>query len=245
MELTGNTVLITGGTSGIGLEIARIFLEAGSKVIVCGRRVNLLTSLKSEFNGLETFAADLAQDSERVRLAEWVTQNYPELNVLVNNAGIQERVDVRADDFWERASQEIDINLKAPIHLTSLLLPILEKNKRSAIINVTSGLAFAPIARIPVYCATKAGLHSFTQTLRHIGKPMGIEVIEIIPPSVNTDLGGVGLHTQGAPLDVFGAAVQAQLREGQPEITYGTSEYSLNATPEELKELFRRMNPET
>lgn len=245
MELTGHTVLVTGGTSGIGLEIARIFHNAGSKVIICGRRENLLASLKSEHKGLETFAVDLAQDSERVRLAQWVTQNFPGLNVLVNNAGVQEHVDVRDADFWERTNQEIDINYKAPIHLSSLLLPVLEKNRPSFILNVTSGLAFAPLARIPVYCSTKAGLHSFTLSLRHIGKSMGIEVVEIIPPAVNTDLGGVGLHTFGAPLDNYAAAVKEQLLEGRAEITYGTSEASSKAGPEQLKEMFRRMNPES
>ena len=242
MQLNGNKVLVTGGATGIGYELTKMFLSAGSKVLVCGRRQNLLEELKQQYPEVEYLITDVSLESERIRLIEWVKTSHPDANVIVNNAGVQERMAILETDFWERASREIDLNLKGPIHLCSALLPVIEKNRNPVIINVTSGLAFVPMSGAPVYCSTKAALHSFTLSLRHLVKNR-VEVIELVPPAVNTDLGGAGVHTQGVPLEEFGKAVREQLISGYLEVTYGFSSAMIKAGPEERAKTFQRMNP--
>ena len=185
---------------------------------------------------------DLSKPAERTALFDWVTQAYPRLNVLVNNAGIQRPIQLQENPDWETVSEEVAINLEAPIHLSTLFIPHLLRQKRPAIINITSGLSFVPKANVPVYCATKAALHSFTLSLRYQLSDTPIEVIEIIPPAVDTDLGGKGLHTFGVPLDEFADAVWEQLKKGSIEATYGFSVESSRATREQLEVIFRQMN---
>jgi uncharacterized oxidoreductase len=242
MELAGNTVLVTGGASGIGLALAERFLQAGSAVIICGRREAKLREAQGAHPQLATRVCDVADESDRRALFDWAAGEYPRLNVLVNNAGIQRYPHLAEPEEWDRTRQEIAINIDAPLHLTALFMPHLLKQPRSAIINVTSGLAFVPMARAPIYSATKAALHSFTLSLRHqlVGTP--IEVIEIIPPAVNTDLGGPGLHTFGVPVDEFADAVMARLQAGEIEIPYGFAAQSSRASREELDAIFQRMN---
>ncbi len=242
MHLNEKVALITGGATGIGYELTKMFLSAGSKVLVCGRRQTALQDLKERHPAIDYQVADVSREEDRLRLIEWVKTEHPDVNVLVNNAGVQERMSVSDADFWERATREIDINLKGPVHLCSALLPVLESNPSPAIINVTSGLAFAPMSRAPVYCSTKAALHSFTVSLRHLLRDR-VEVIEVIPPAVNTDLGGPGLHTQGVPLEEFGRAIADQVTLGAVEVTFGFSSAIVKAGPDELAAAFRRMNP--
>src|SRR5262245_19913508 len=167
MELGGNTVLITGGASGIGFALAERFLAAGSEVILCGRREEKLREAKSQHPQLHIRVCDVAGEPERVALFEWAAGEFPRLNVLVNNAGIQRRVQLAQCEEWGRTRQEIAINLAAPVHLSLLFIPHLVQQERPAILNVTSGLAFVPMASAPIYSATKAALHSFTLSLRH------------------------------------------------------------------------------
>jgi uncharacterized oxidoreductase len=242
VDLSKNEVLVTGGGSGIGLGLAEKFLAAGSKVIVCGRRKDVLESVQKKHPGLVIYPCDLSREAERVNLAEWIAREHPRVNVLVNNAGIQQRMSLSQKDFWTRAKQEVAINWEAPIHLTVLLLETLKNAPKAFILNVTSGLAFVPLAGAPIYCATKAAMHSFTHALRPLLVDTRIQVIEIIPPAVNTDLGGAGLHTSGTPLEEFIAAVVQQLQEGRTEITYGFSEKVSRASREELEQTFQRMN---
>ncbi len=242
VDLSNNEVLITGGGSGIGLGLAEKFVEAGSLVIVCGRRREVLERVAQSHPGLVTFPCDLTQETERTRLAQWVGRTHPGLNVLVNNAGIQQRISLSQGDFWSRAKQETAINWEAPLHLTTLLLETLRKAEKAFLINVTSGLAFVPLAAAPVYCATKAAFHSFTLSLRQHLAGTNVQVIEVIPPAVNTDLGGVGLHTTATPLPEFIDAVVRQLREGKQEISYGFSEKVSQASRKELEQTFQRMN---
>ncbi len=245
MELSGNTVLVTGGASGIGLAIARRFLAAGSRVAVCGRREAALDAAAEAHPGLVTRACDLAREADRVALAEWATDALPGLNVLVNNAGIQRRFRLAEPEAWAETRQELAINLDAPVHLALLLLAHLKAQPRAAIVNVTSGLSFVPMASAPVYGATKAALHSFTLALRHQladDAPHGLRVVEIIPPAVNTDLGGPGLHTMGAPLDAFADAVMARLAAGETEIAYGTAEDRARAAHAAFDDAFARIN---
>ena len=242
MDLSNNEVLITGGGSGIGLGLAGKFRDAGSRVIVCGRRREVLEDAKKKHPGLVTYPCDLTSEPERARFAQMIVHDHPQLNVLVNNAGIQQRMGLDQKDFWPRAKQETSINWEAPLHLTCLLLETLKKAQRAFIINVTSGLAFVPLAAAPIYCATKAAFHSFTRALRQLLVDTKVQVIEIIPPGVNTDLGGPGLHTTGTPLEEFIGAVAQQLKEGSLEISYGFSEKMSRASREELEQAFRRMN---
>src|SRR5258706_1690965 len=200
MQLTSNTILITGGASGIGLALAERFLSAGNRLVVCGRRPEVLTVLKSRHPEIETRVCDVSQASEREALAAWATATFPKLNVLVNNAGMQRRVQFRAEHDWIAVQEEIAINLDAPLHLTSLFLPHLLKQTRAAILNVTSGLSFVPLAATPVYCATKAALHSYTLSLRHQLAGTAVQVIGGIPPPGDTDLGGPRLPTFGVPV---------------------------------------------
>ena len=237
MKLSGNTILITGGGSGIGLAFAERFLNAGNQVIVCGRREEVLEQAKEKFPNLITRVSDLNHESERLALYEWVTTNYPEVNVLINNAGIQERFNVLKADArnnWGHFRNEITTNIEAPFHFSMLFAPFFAAKEEATIINVTSGLAFTPFAIAPIYSASKAALHSFTMSLRHQLSDTSVEVIEIAPPAVNTDLGGTGLHGHGEPLEAFTDGIFKGLAEGQEEIGYGTSVDRLRMSRDEV-----------
>lgn len=189
MKTTGNTILITGGTSGIGLAFAEEFLRLGNKVIICGRRENRLAEIQQKHPEIVTRVADVADSNDRENLASWVIGNYPEVNVLINNAGLQLLTDLTKPVDLNRVNSEIAINLVAPIHLSSLFTQHLSSKKEAAIINISSGLAFVPIAFMPVYCATKAAIHSITLSLRHQLRNTAVKVFEIAPPAVDTELG--------------------------------------------------------
>ncbi len=242
MELGGNTVLITGGASGIGLGLAERFLGAGSQVLLCGRREEKLRNAKEKHPDLAIRICDVADEAGRRALFDWAVGEFPRLNVLVNNAGIQLYGSLAGAADWDRFREEITINLEAPVHLSMLFVPHLLKQPRPAIVNVTSGLSFVPLSRAPIYSATKAALHSFTRSLRHQLASTPIEVVEIIPPAVNTDLGGVGLHTFGVALEEFLDAVLPRIESGEQEVAYGFSQQSSHASRPEIEELFQRMN---
>jgi uncharacterized oxidoreductase len=242
MQLSGNTVLVTGGASGIGLAFARRFLTAGNTVIICGRREQKLREAEAANPGLRTRVCNLAEQSDREQLADSIRREFPGLNVLLNNAGIQRKVRLASQEPWDDARQEILTNLDAPIHLTRLFIPHLLEQPRAAIINVTSGLAFAPRADTPIYSATKAALHSFTLSLRHQLLGSSVEAIEIIPPAVDTDLGGPGLHTFGVNVDEFADAVFARLGGDEQEIGYGFAEGARKASRAELDQIAARIN---
>ena len=242
MNLSGNTILVTGGASGIGLALAKRFLERGNEVIICGRRAERLEQVRSEFPMVHTKIVDVADADARAELFHSVTQEFPAVNVLVNNAGIQRRIDLTAGDDWKSTRSEIEINLDAPIHLTQLFLPHFAETENAAIMNVTSGLSFMPLANVPVYCATKAALHSFTLSLRWQLKESVVKVIEIIPPAVDTDLQAPGLHTFGVNVDEFADHVFDELESGSIEISYGTAHAASQASRETLDAIYQNMN---
>ncbi|MBE7129309.1 SDR family oxidoreductase [Bacillus mycoides] len=244
MKLSGNTILITGGNAGIGLAFAERFIKAGNKVIVCGRRESVLHNVKEKFPSIVTRVVDVSIESERIALFDWVTENYPEVNVLVNNAGIQQRFNVLKADAknnWSYFNKEINTNMEASIHLSMLFAPFFAKKEDATIINVTSGLAFTPAMFAPIYSATKAALHSFTMSLRYQLTETSVEVIEVAPPAVNTDLGGAGLHTFGEPLDAFADGIFKGLEEGKTEIGYGTSEKAMRMSRDEIDQQLANM----
>ena len=243
MNLSGNTVLVTGGSNGIGLAIAERFLMAGSEVIICGRSEAKLKEAKHKYPKLHTHVCDVGKEKDRIALADWAAKHFPKLNVLVNNAGIQRRpILVNNAESWSAIKEEIDINIDGPIHLSLLFIPHLQKVQDAYIMNVTSGLAFAPLANVPVYSATKAALHSFTLSLRHSLVKTTIKVVEIIPPAVQTDLGGKGLHDFGVPLDEFADSIMKDIAKGDLEVSHGFSAKSSKASRAELDELFKNMN---
>ncbi len=240
MQLSGNTILLTGGSSGIGLALAERFVKAGNQVVVTGRRASALEEVRRKLPSVVTEVSDSGSASDRERLAAALTKRFPALNVVINNAGIQRSLDVRQLEPWEQTREEIAINLDGPIHTASLFIPHLLRQTKPALINVSSGLAFVPLARVPVYSATKAAVHSYTLSLRHQLKKTPIEVIEIIPPAVHSNLGGS--HAFGVPTDEYADSVMAQLAEGRPEVTYQFSAQSSQASRAEMDAIFARMN---
>lgn len=240
MKLDQRTILITGGSSGIGLSLAERLVRANNRVIVTGRRPELLAEAAAKVPGIITEVSDVGDAEARVRLAATVTERYPDLDVVINNAGIQRRVDFVAGEPWAETQSELAINLEGPIHLSALFVPHLLKRPAATLINVSSGLAFSPIARMPIYCATKAALHSFTLSLRHQLRATTVEVIEIIPPAVYSNLGGS--HQFGVPTDEYADSVMAQLAEGRPEITYQFSTEAAQGSRATHDAMFARMN---
>lgn len=189
MKTSGNTILITGGGTGIGLSLVEAFVAAGNEVIICGRRKEKLEEAQKRFPKIYTKTCDVSQASDRAELFAWASTTFKNLNILVNNAGIQRMVDFKKGPADLLAGEnEVEVNLVAPIHLSAYFVPFLAKQPASAIFNVSSGLAFVPLAIMPVYCATKAAIHSFSMSLRHQLRSTSIKVFEVIPPTTDTDL---------------------------------------------------------
>jgi uncharacterized oxidoreductase len=194
MKLDGNTILITGGATGIGFALAEAFVKAGSEVIVCARTEENLEQAKEKLPELHVKKCDISQEEECDELYMWATENFKDLNVLVNNAGIQRMIDFKKgteDLIRYRAiygEDEITVNFRSLVYLTALFTPHLLKQNEAAIINVSSGLAFYPMPLLPVYSATKAAVHTFSIALRHQLEGASVKVFELIPPMVDTNL---------------------------------------------------------
>lgn len=206
MKMTGNTVLITGSGSGIGRALAEAFHALGNKVIISGRRQSALDEVTSANPGMVSAVLD-ATKAENIRtFAETLTRDYPDLNVVINNAGIMKNEDITAaPDYLEIAEETIATNLLAPIRLTAALLPHFLKKENAAVLTVSSGLAFVPMVATPTYSATKSAIHAYSMALREQLKDTSIEVIEIAPPYVQTTLQGEkqAKDERAMPLDAF------------------------------------------
>lgn len=187
MEISNSTIVITGGSSGLGFEMCRQFMEKGNNVIICSRSLEKLEEAKKLLPNLVIYKCDIAQKSECGDFAEWIRINYPNVNVLINNAAIVNKTHFVEDRFsLEKMNDEFSVNLNAPIRLIKLLYPILILNQNPKIINITTGLVYVPRAIYPFYNAAKAGLHSFTQVLREQLKREKIKIIEVLFPVVDT-----------------------------------------------------------
>lgn len=243
MNLTSNTILISGGGTGIGLALARQLAERGNRVIICGRSEAALLQAQAQMPDLLIRVCDITDQASRQAMVNWLSSEHPKLNILVNNAGIQHRRLFSDADALADLEQEVATNFTAPVRLIGELLPLLKQQPSATIINVTSALAYAPIADLPVYCATKAAMHSFTLTLRHQLKATAVRVVELAPPIVDTGLGGnersAGTAGQRmmTPQD-FATEALVQLASGQDEVLVG-----LAAGARKMGEgLFARMN---
>ena len=187
MLLKNKTVLITGGSSGIGLELARQLIQQENTVLVCGRSLNKLEQAKRELPNLHIFQCDLAESAQRENLISWVKTEHSDMSVLINNAALAHQGGFLATtDAMELAEKEVAINFLAPLHLTHALAPLLHQNAQPTIINITTGLVYAPLAKYSYYNATKAALHSFTQGLRLQESKNEATIIEVLMPVVNT-----------------------------------------------------------
>ncbi|GAB3228183.1 SDR family oxidoreductase [Glycomyces halotolerans] len=217
MKISGNTVLIVGGTSGIGLELALRFHKAGNQVIIAGRRRRLLDQITAEHAGIEAEPVDITDAESVQRLFTDVTAAHPELNVLVAMAGIMEGENVLDPESIETAERAIATNLLGPIRLVHTFAPHLTEREDAAILTVTSGLAYVPLAATPTYSATKAAVHSYTESLREQLRETSVQVIEIAPPLTRTSLMGERTDSDHAmPLDEF-ASETMHLLETRPD----------------------------
>jgi len=188
MKLQNKTILITGGTSGIGLELARQLLQRGNTILVTGRDPGKLKAAKKALPSVHVIQSDVSEPNAIQALHDSVVAEFPALDVLINNAGIMRNLDLNKTRALTDVTKEIEINLSGPIRMVQQFLPHLKTRPGSAIVNVSSGLAFVPFPMSPVYCATKAALHSYSQSLRIQLKGSGITVIELAPPGVETPL---------------------------------------------------------
>ena len=218
MNLTGNTILITGGGSGIGRALAEQLHQRGNQVIIAGRRLEDLNAVTAANPGMQSINLDVADPAAIRRTTLRLIGDYPALNVLVNNAGIMRRENLLKAATGD-AEAMVATNLLGPIRLTAALLPHLICQPSAAILNVSSGLAFVPMAATPTYCATKAAIHSYTQSLRYQLKDTAIQVIEIVPPWVATELmGATPTDPRAMPLKDFIAETMQLLATGADEI---------------------------
>ena len=248
MKISGNTVLITGGATGIGYAMAKAFLEEKNQVIICGRRKERLLEIQKNHPEIHIRVCDVANEADRKMLVEWVNTDFSKINILVNNAGIQRDIDfTKGIDNFLAGENEININLEAPIILSGLFIPYLIKNNEPAIINVSSGLGFAIASRLPVYCATKAGLHAFSIALRYQLLKHGIKVFEVIPPAIDTELNQEGRakrgnYKAGLEPEEFINSVMKDLKNDKFEITFGMSDKFANASKADLDKIIQEMN---
>jgi uncharacterized oxidoreductase len=219
MKMTGNTILITGGGSGLGRALAEALLAEGNQVIIAGRRRQVLEDTVKANPGMKFLVLNIEDPASIRAFAGQVAAEYPALNVLVNNAGIMRPENLKSGDSAD-AEAIVITNLLGPIRLTAALLPVLQKQRQATVMNVSSGLAFVPMAMTPTYCATKAAIHSWSQSLRYQLQDTAVEVLEWIPPYVQTELMGErqASDPNAMPLKEFIAESMEILRT-QPEAT--------------------------
>jgi uncharacterized oxidoreductase len=250
LNVDSNTVLITGGATGIGFAVAEKFVEAGSEVLVCGRRKSKVRDAKRKLPALHIRQCDVSVESQRQSLLRWSLANFPNLNILVNNAGIQRQVNFSSPAIAKPLSasdDEVTINFASLIRLCALFTPKLLKKQKAAIINISSGLAFVPIASMPIYCATKAATHSFTTSLRHQLKRTPIRVFEAVPPTTDTelDLGFAGEEEEAyrgiSPKEVA-AAILEGVKTDKEEIIIGEAQGLYEASRRDPEAIFNQIN---
>lgn len=217
MNITGNTILITGGGTGIGRALAEALHARGNRIIITGRREAPLKAVADAHPGMAWATLDVADAAAIRAFAEQVVRDHPTLNVIVNNAGIMQTEDLTAEPFsLETAEATVATNLLGPIRLTMALLPHLRAQAAATVVTVTSGLAFIPLVATPTYNATKAAIHSWTQSLRTQLAGTSVEVLELAPPAVATDLmPGHAQNPNSMPLAAYTDEVIGLIEQGR------------------------------
>lgn len=228
MNVTGNTILITGGTSGIGLKLATSFLRLQNTVIVTGRNKQKLDAALATYPGLHGIISDASNPTEIASLHAQVLAEFPALNVLVNNAGLMRIVRLAESRHIEDVTHEIDVNLTSPIRMVQQFMPHLQRQRNAMIVNVSSGLAFVPIPISPIYSAAKAAMHAYTRCLREQLKNSSVTVVELAPPLTETPLFSDEFKSmmkgaKGMPVDVLVKHAIAGIKAGKTEIRPGQS----------------------
>ncbi len=226
MNTTGSTILITGGGSGIGRGLAEAFHRLGNRVIIAGRREAVLREAAAANPGMEFIALDTSNAESISKAAEELQTRFPSLNVVINNAGVQRVLDFSKEGGYDDAAaqEEIQTNISGILRMVSAFLPQLKRQPSATIVNLSSGLAFVPMARFPVYCATKAFVHSFTMSLRHQLQGTSVRVVELAPPWVKTDLDATHssptVHEGMSPMPLkdFIAAAMQELATDEDEL---------------------------
>ena len=248
MKISGNTVLITGGATGIGFGLATALHNAGNIVLICGRRQAKLEGARKELPQLQVRQCDISRKEGRESLYRWVRDHYPDLNILINNAGISRSVDFKkgASELF-RGEDEIEVNFVAPVQLSAYFIPLLMNKEESAIVNISSGLGFVPMVSTPLYCATKAGLHSFSLSLRNQLKDTPIKVFEFMPPIVDTDLGKDSTDStvriyKGIPPSEFAEDVLKALKNDEYEMASGEARELMEGSRKNFQEIFQTLN---
>ena len=251
MRISSNTIFITGGSSGIGQGLAEAFHKLGNQVIISGRRKRELEAVCARSPGMRHYVLDVSDPKAIRAVAHQVIQEFPDLNCVFNNAGLQKAMDVSgASELDEPALlEEVHVNLLGIIRVASAFLPHLRQQENAVLVNVSSGLAFVPLARFPVYCATKAATHSYTLSLRRQLSGFRVKVIELIPPYVATNLGGSTKRAsnpdgpQPMPVSTFIAETMKQLAGDADEIAIGNAQKLLAAYGlESIKKALAAMN---
>jgi uncharacterized oxidoreductase len=248
MKTQDNTILITGGATGIGFALAESLTNAGNKVIICGRREDKLKEARRRLPQIQIKVCDVSKEKERESLFKWTEGNYKDVNILINNAGIQRMIDLKKGAKSLLAGEdEIATNLVAPVHLSAFFIPLLLKKNEAAIINVSSGLGFVPIAAMPVYCATKAAVHSFTLSLRYQLKDTPIRVFEVVPPAVDTELGKGNAGEEeyeyrGIPPSEVAKAVLTGMANNECEIVVGEAKGLVTGSRSNPEQAFQDLN---
>lgn len=248
MNISNNTILITGGGTGIGLALAELLSENDNTVLICGRRKSKLLEAKKRLPQIHIKVCDVTKKKSREDLFFWISENFKGMNILINNAGIQRMIDFKEGiEGLTNGENEIVTNLEAPINLCALFVPHLLKQKEAAVINVSSGLGFVPLAVVPVYCATKAAIHSFSLSLRHQLKNTSIRVFEIIPPIVDTELDKGARDERGQtdrgipPREVAQATLMA-MKNNDYEIAVGMAENLRKGARDNPEQTFQFIN---
>ena len=252
MNMSGNTVFITGGTAGIGKGLAEAFHLRGNEVIIAGRREARLREICGRHPGMHYFVLDVTDPQAILAVAARAIKEFPALNCVFNNAGIQKRFDFSpGNSLDEQALQaEINTNLLGAIRVAAAFIPHLATRPGATLVNVSSGLAYVPMARSPVYCATKAAIHALTLSLRHQLRSSGVRVFELVPPWVATELGGPGKPAPASatgrgpmPLDAFIAEAMKELESGAEEVVIGDAKRLVAAASlETVKKVFLAIN---
>uniref|UniRef100_UPI0040489F26 SDR family oxidoreductase n=1 Tax=Flavobacterium sp. TaxID=239 RepID=UPI0040489F26 len=248
MKQSKQIVLITGGSSGIGLALAKKFVENDNTVIITGRNLSKLETVKKEFPNIHIFQSDVTDDAEVRMLADDIQEKHNGIDILINNAGIMNLVNAgNEENDLQKQMQEIEINFNSPIRLLHYFLPQLKKSKNAVLVNVSSGLAYVPFAQAPTYSGTKSALHFWTQGIRPQLQPHNIKVVELLPPVVDTPLAHVADiaeddNLKPMPPEKLADIFWKDFINGKEEITPGISKQLKLMSRLAPKFIFKQLN---